>query len=68
MDLLDRLDPELATVVRTLPPEGLANWQDLPGTRAGFDQLFATSPFNAIVISVNALVWLARRAGENFAG
>jgi acetyl esterase/lipase len=42
MDFLDRLDPELAAVLQTLPAEGLANWQDLAGTRAGFEQLFAT--------------------------
>jgi hypothetical protein len=36
MDLLDRLDPELAAVLRTFPPAGLTNWQDLAATRAGF--------------------------------
>jgi acetyl esterase/lipase len=42
MDFVERLDPELAAVLQTLPAEGLSNWQDLPGTRAGFDQMLAT--------------------------
>jgi acetyl esterase/lipase len=42
MDFLQRLDPELAAVLETLPAEGLFNWQDLPATRAGLDQMFAT--------------------------
>ncbi len=34
MDFVERLDPEVAAVLQTLPPEGFLNWQDLPGTRA----------------------------------
>jgi acetyl esterase/lipase len=41
VDYIDRLDPELAAVLRTLPAEGLSNWQDLAGTRAGFEQMIA---------------------------
>lgn len=42
MDFLDRLDPELAAVLETLPPEGLFSWQDLTATRVGLEQMFAT--------------------------
>ncbi len=41
MDFIEHLDPELAAVLQTLPPEGLLNWQDLPGTRAAAEQMFA---------------------------
>src|ERR671939_380865 len=40
-DFLHRLDPELAAVLETLPAEGFLNWQDLAGTRAGMQQMFA---------------------------
>jgi acetyl esterase/lipase len=41
MDFLDTLDPEVAAVLQTLPAEGFLNWQDLPGTRAGMEQMLA---------------------------
>jgi acetyl esterase/lipase len=41
MSFVDLLDPELAAVLQTLPTEGFLNWQDLPGTRAEMERMFA---------------------------
>ncbi len=41
MGYVEQLDPELAAVLQTLPPEGFLNWQDLPGTRAVTEQMLA---------------------------
>jgi acetyl esterase/lipase len=41
VDFLQRLDPELAAVLETLPAEGFLNWQDLAGTRAAMEQMLA---------------------------
>jgi acetyl esterase/lipase len=39
MDFVDKLDPELAGVLRAMPAEELMNWQDIPATRMRVTQM-----------------------------
>ena len=41
MDLTQKLDPELAAVLRAMPAEGLLSWDDLPATRELIRQMVA---------------------------
>jgi len=47
MDFNDRVDPELRAGLDFFPPD-LLNLNDIPRTRARFDELFATLPVSAV--------------------
>ncbi len=42
MDFIATLDSELAPALQALSAESGHNWQDIPGMRAGFNEMIAT--------------------------